>query len=85
MTTSSSITPFKLTDNMKLLMCSSAYVPASGLNLGNRFSGESGNACNCAGMLTAPGLFHGSAIEIPVVDDIADEIPDVWEGVDIED
>ena len=70
---------------MKLLICSSACVPASGLNLGNHFSGESGNACNGAGILTAPRLFHGSAIETPVVDEIADEIPDVWEGIYIED
>ncbi|MCY6488195.1 hypothetical protein, partial [Actinobacillus pleuropneumoniae] len=69
----------------KLLICSSACVPASGLNLGNHFLGKSGNGCNGAGMLTAPRLFHGFAIETPVVDDIADEIPNVWEGVDIED
>ena len=70
---------------MKLLMCSSACVPASGLNLGNHFLGESGNGCNGAGMVTTAGLFHGFTIEKPVVDDIVDEISDVWEGFDIED
>ena len=45
----------------------------------------SGNACNGAGILTAPGLVHGSTIVTPVVDDTIVEIPDVWEGVDIED
>jgi len=35
--------------------------------------------------LTAPGLVHGSAIETLVIDDTTVEIPDVWEGVDIED
>ena len=70
---------------MKLLICSSAWVPSSGLNLGSHFSGASGNACNGAGMLTAPGLVHGSAIVTAVVDDTTVELPDVWEGVDIED
>ena len=70
---------------MKLLICSSACIPSSGLNLGSHFSGASGNACNGAEILTAPGLFHGFAIETPVVDEIADEIPDVWEEIDIED
>ena len=70
---------------MKLLICSPACVPTSGLNLGNHFSGASGNACNGVGILTAPGLFHGFAIETPVGDEMADEIADVWEGLDIED
>ena len=70
---------------MKLLMCSSAWVPSSGLNLGSHFSGASGNACNGAGILTAPGLVHGSTIVTAIVDDITVELAEVWEGVDIKD
>ena len=85
MTTSCSVTPFKLTANMKLLICYSACALSSGLNLGNHFLGASGNACNGAGILTAPGLVHRSAIVTTVVDDITVELPEVWEGVDIKD
>ena len=66
---------------MKLLMCSSAWVPLSGLNLGSHFSGRSGNGCNGAGILTAPGLVHGSAIIIAVVVDTTVGIPDIWGGI----
>lgn len=76
-TTSSSVTPFKFSNNMKLLICSSACVPSSGLNLGSHFSGASGNACQVPDMLTAPGLVHGSASMTLVVDDTTVEIPDV--------
>ena len=70
---------------MKLLMCSSAYVPSSRLNLGSHFSGASGSGCNGAGILTAPGLVHGSTIVTAVVDDTTVELTEVWEGVNIKD
>ena len=38
-TASSSVTPFKFTNNIKLFMCSFASMPVSGLNLGSHFSG----------------------------------------------
>ena len=37
MTTSSLVTPLKFMDNIKLFICSSASMPASGLNLDSHF------------------------------------------------
>lgn len=70
---------------MKFLICSSAGVPISGLNFGNHFSGESSNWCSGARILTTPGLLDRFwAIVKIIADDIANEILDIWEGVDIE-
>ena len=59
MTASSLVTPLRLTKSMKLLICSSASIPVSGLNFGNHFSGWAGIGLRGGGIKTAPGLFHG--------------------------
>lgn len=56
---SSLATPLRLTESMKLLICSSASMPASGLNLRSCFSGWAGIGLRGGGIKTAPGLFHG--------------------------
>ena len=71
-------------DNIKLLICSSASMPVSGLNLGSHFSGWAGNWLKGAGIKTAPGLFHGiwAIAELLTEESAEDDICD-WEDEDI--
>ena len=68
---------------MKLFMCSSASMPASGLNLGSHFSGWAGIGLKGAGIKTAPGLFHGdwAIVELLVEKSVGDDLCG-WEDED---
>ena len=76
MTASSLVTPLRLTESMMLLICSSASMPVSGLNLGSHFSGWAGIGLRGGGIKTAPRLFHGDwAIVEPLVNESAEDGP----------
>lgn len=70
---------------MKLLICSSTCMSASGLNFGNYFSRCAHNGRDQVSIVTAPGLFHAFCATVELVlDDSDDKDLDYWEGVDIE-
>ena len=61
-------------------MCSSASVPVSRLNFGNYFSGWAGNWLKGAGIMTAPGLFHGLCAIVDILTkESANEVTTGWE------
>ena len=71
-------------DNIKLFICSSASMPALGLNLGSHFSRWDGNWLKGADIKTAPGLFHGiwAIVELLIEESAEDDVCD-WEDEDV--
>lgn len=69
-------------DSIKLFICSSASMPALGLNLGIYFSGWAGIRLKGASTKTAPRLFHGVwAIVELLTEEREKNDPCGWEGV----
>lgn len=77
---SSLVTPLRFMDSIKLFICTSASMPALGLNLESHFSGWVGSWLKGVGIKSAPGFFHGDwAITDLLTEESAEDDRYGWE------